>query len=61
VIADARPILSIRDAHALEELTADYQEVFKQRAVKMGVKRKCTTGSKLETPEPFASLLAKSL
>jgi hypothetical protein len=61
VIDGARPNLSTREAQALKELIADYQESLKQRAVTTGAQRKCTTGSILATPGLLASCPADSL
>ena len=60
MIADARSNLNIREALALEEFIADYQDVFEKRAVTTGAQRKCTTESILPTPGLFSSRPADS-
>jgi hypothetical protein len=61
VIAGIRSNVSLREAQALEELIADYQESLKQRAMTKGAQRKYTTGSIPATPGQYASHHADSL
>jgi hypothetical protein len=46
VIADARPNMSRKEAQALVDLIADYQDVLRQTAVITGGQKRCTTRSK---------------
>ena len=61
MIAGVRPNPSIREAQALEELIADYQDIFETKGCEHGRTEICTTGSILAMPRPFTSLHADSL
>ena len=61
VIAGARPNMSITESQEIQELVADYLEIFETISVNVGAQIHCTMGSILAMPGPFASLLADTL
>jgi hypothetical protein len=61
VTAGARTNASLGEVQALEELVADYQELFEKKALTTGANRKYTTGLMPATPGSYTSRQLDSL